>query len=272
MEGVPTTVPVTDWGQAIIASVASALALLLGAIPKIIGFAVILIIGWIIASLLAGAVAAILRAVKFNDLATRAGVADFVHKMGVRTDASGFLAMIVKWFVRLIVLVVAFDALGLPAVSEVLQQIVLWLPNLVVALVVIVIAGLAANALSSVVRGTTAEAGLGNPDLLATITRAAVWAFGIVIAVNQLGIATTIVNTLFMAVVGAVAVALGLAFGLGGKDTAAEIVRRWYAGGQQAAPKVSRAINSESTRAQDGVDTYQEVGSTHVTSIQAPRS
>jgi hypothetical protein len=181
---------VTDWGQAIVTSVASALALLLGAIPKIIGFAVILIIGWIIASLLAGAVAAILRTVKFNDLATRAGISRFVHQMGLQTDASGFLAMIVKWFVRLMVLVVAFDALGLPAVSAVLEQILLWLPNLVVALVVLVIAGLAANALSSVVRGATLEAGLGNPDLLATVSRAAIWAFGIVIAVNQLGIAT----------------------------------------------------------------------------------
>ena len=170
--------PVTDWGQAIVTSVASALALLLGAIPKIIGFAVILIIGWIIASLLAGAVAAILRTVKFNDLATRAGISGFVHHMGLQTDAPGFLAMIVKWFVRLMVLVVAFDALGLPAVSDVLEQILLWLPNLVVALVVLVIAGLAANALGSLVRGATLEAGSRQPGPAATITRAAIWAFG----------------------------------------------------------------------------------------------
>ena len=101
---------------------------------RIIGFAVILIIGWIIASALATAVAAILRTVKFNDLAQRAGISGFVQKMGVHTDAAGFLATLVKWFVRLIVLVTAFDALGLPAVSQVLQQILLWLPNLVVAL------------------------------------------------------------------------------------------------------------------------------------------
>ena len=93
---------------------------------------------WIIASALATAVAAILRTVKFNDLAQRAGISGFVQKMGVHTDAAGFLATLVKWFVRLIVLVTAFDALGLPAVSQVLQQILLWLPNLVVALVVLV--------------------------------------------------------------------------------------------------------------------------------------
>ena len=217
-----STVPVSDWGQAIMTSVAAALALLLGAIPKIIGFAVILIIGWIIASALAAAISAVLRTLKFNELAQRAGISGFVQKMCVHTDAAGFLATLVKWFVRLIVMVTAFDALGLPAVSQVLQQILLWLPNLVVALVVLVVAGLAANALAGLVRGTTAESGLGNPDLLATIARVAVWAFAIVIAVNQIGIATTIVNTLFMAMVGALALAVALAFGLGGRETAAQ--------------------------------------------------
>jgi hypothetical protein len=247
-----STVPVTDWGQAIMTSVAAALVLLLGAIPKIIGFAVILIIGWIIASALAAAVAAILRTVKFNDLAQRAGISEFVQKMGVRTDAAGFLATLVKWFVRLIVLVTAFDALGLPAVSQVLQQILLWLPNLVVALVVLVIAGLAANALAGLVRGATAESGLGNPDLLATFARVAVWAFAIVIAVNQIGIATTIVNTLFMATVGAVAVAFAIAFGLGGRETAAQIVQNWYVRSQQAAPRLGEAAEVASRRRQSG--------------------
>ena len=172
--------------------------------------------------------------------------------MGVKTDAAGFLATLVKWFVRLIVLVTAFDALGLPAVSQVLEQILLWLPNLVVALVVLVIAGLAANALAGLVRGATAESGLGNPELLATIARVAVWAFAIVIAVNQIGVATTIVNTLFMATVGAVAVAFALAFGLGGRETAAAIVRSWYEQGQQAAPKLGEAADAVSRQAHNG--------------------
>ena len=103
---------------------------------KILGFAVILFIGWFVASLIAKGVAMLLRTVKFNDLAQRAGMTEFMKKMGVDTDASGLIANIAKWFIRLIVLVVAFDALGLPAVSDVLRQLLLWLPNLVVAMVV----------------------------------------------------------------------------------------------------------------------------------------
>src|SRR5918911_889019 len=239
-----TVAPVSDWGVAVMTSLTSALALLLSAIPKVIGFLVILLIGWLIASALAKVVSSVLRAVKFNDLAQRAGLTGFVQNMGLQTDAAGFMALIAKWFVRMIVLVSAFDALGLPAVSQVLQQLLLWLPNLVVAIIALVIGGLAANALGKLVRGATAESGLGNPELLATIARVAVWAFAIVVAVNQIGIATTLINTLFMAVVGAVALALGLAFGLGGRETAAQIVRDWYQSSQQAAPKMQRAGRS----------------------------
>jgi hypothetical protein len=124
------TTPVTSWGEALLTSLAAALAIFLGAIPKILAFVVILIIGWLIAAALAKAVAGLLRAVKFNDLARKSGLTDFIQSMGMQTDAAGALATIAKWFVRLIVLVVAFDALGLPAVSQVIQQLLLWLPNL----------------------------------------------------------------------------------------------------------------------------------------------
>jgi hypothetical protein len=236
--------PITDWGAAIMTSLTAALSLFLAAIPRIIGFAVILIVGWLISGLLASAFAALLRAVRFNDLAQRSGLSAFVQNMGLRTDTAGVLANIAKWFVRLIVLVVAFDALGLPAVSAVLQQFLLWIPNLVVAVVVLVIAGLAANALGNLVRGSTAQAGLSNPDVLATIARVAVWGFGIVVAVNQIGVASTLVNTLFMGLVGALALAAGLAFGLGGRDTAAQIVQNWYRQGRQSAPKIEHAADN----------------------------
>ena len=135
----------------------------------------------------------------------------------------------------------AFDALGLTAVSQVLQQLLLWLPNVVVAIVILVIAGLAANALAGVVRGATAQAGFRNAGLLGTVTRVAIWGVGIVIAVNQLGIATSLVNTLFMGLVGALALALGLSFGLGGRDTAAQIVREWHGAVRQATPRIDTA-------------------------------
>jgi hypothetical protein len=248
---------ITEWSSALMTSLASAMALFFSAIPKILGFAIILIIGWVIAALVEKAVAAVLRAIKFNELARRSGFADFVAKMGTSTDSSGMIGAVVKWFVRLVALVVAFDALGLPAVSDVLRQLLLWLPNVVVALVVLVVAGLAANALSNIVRGAAAESDLKNPDLLAKVASGLVWAFGIVVAVNQIGIATTLVNTLFMAVVGALALALGLAFGLGGRETAAQIVRDWYNKGRQNADKLERTANVAGDRAANVASSMQ---------------
>jgi hypothetical protein len=243
MPEVPAT-GIRDWGEAMMTSATGALVLFLGAIPRIIGFVIILVVGWFIAGLIAKGVAVLLRRVNFNEMAIRSGFSGFIENMGVRCDAAGFLGETVKWFVRLLALIVAFDALGLPAVSQVLREFLLWIPNLVVALVVLVIAGLAANAISSVVRGATAQAGFSNPNFVASVARVAVWGFGIIIAINQIGIATTLVNTLFMGFVGALALALGLSFGLGGRETAGQVINDWYQQGKRSAPKIAQAAEA----------------------------
>ncbi len=245
---------VNNWAASIMASLTSAMSLFFAAIPRLLGFILILIIGWVVSALLAKAIAITLRKVQFNHLAERSGFADFVSKTGTETDSSGMIAGIAKWFVRLIVLVVGFDALGLPAVSEVLRDLLLWLPNLAVALVVLIIGGLAANAVSRLVRGATAEADFDNPEFLSKLAAAAVWAFAVVVAVNQIGVATALVNTLFMAVVGAFALALGLAFGLGGRDTAADIVRNWDRKARDNRDKIKTAADIAAER------TKQEAG------------
>src|SRR3954453_19936122 len=234
---------VKDWSEAMLTSLAGAMAMLFAAIPKILAFVLILVIGWIIAGLIGRGVAALLRAIRFNEVAERSGFGAFVRNIGVKTDCAGFLALVAKWFIRLIVLVVAFDALGLPAVSDVLRQLLLWLPNLAVGIVVLVIGGLVANAAAGVVRGATASAGFGHPDLIGNIARAAVWVFAIIVAVNQIGIAKELVNTLFMGAVALVVLALGLAFGIGGRDVAGRLLEKWYAEGRQNSGKLSQAAD-----------------------------
>lgn len=233
-EKIPT-VAISDWGEALMTSATGALMLFLGAVPKIIGFVIILVVGWFVSGLIARATAVILRKINFNGLANKSGFSGFVDSMGVKCDSAGFIGEIAKWFIQLLALIVAFDALGLSAVSRVLHQLLLWLPNLVVALVILVIAGLAANALSNLMRGATAKGGFSNREFVAAVARIAVWGFGIIVAVNQIGIAETLVNTLFMGFVGALALALGLSFGLGARETAGEIVREWYQQAKESA-------------------------------------
>jgi hypothetical protein len=221
----------------LISSFRDAFSMILSAIPRILGFIIIVAIGWFISSLLARAVVGLLRAIRFDELMQRSGLADFMSKMGTGIDSVGIVAGIVKWIVRIVVLLVAFNTLGLPAVSDVMRQFLLWLPNLVVAIFVLFIGGIAARALGNVVRGATAEGGFANPETLSNVSRTAVWAFAIVVAINQLGIATNLINTLFTGFVGALAIALGLSFGLGGRDLASRTLENWYDRAQEGKPR-----------------------------------
>jgi hypothetical protein len=232
------------FGDRIADSFANAMTLLFAAIPRIIGFIIVVLIGWFIASLIARAVATLLRTVRFNDFAERTGIAGVARRSRMEADPSGVVAGVVKWLVRIVVLLVAFDLLGLPAVSEVLREFLLWLPNLIVAIVVLFLAGIAAGALANLVRGATAEAGFDNPDTLANVTRVVVWAFAIVIAVNQLGIAQALINTLLTGVVGAAALAAGLAFGLGGRDLAARKLDKWDRAAREKSDRAAEAASA----------------------------
>lgn len=196
----------------------------------------------------------------FDGFADRAGLAALART--VQREPSGMLGLIAKWFVRLIVLVAAFDALGVPAVSQVLQQVLLWLPNLAVALVVLVIGGMAANALGDLVRRAAARGRFERYDLLGSAARWTVWAFTILVAINQIGIASSLVTILFMAVVGALALALGLSFGLGGRETAANIVRQVY--------EHNRGATAPSNTTLSGGETHTRVGYTGVEHRQTP--
>ena len=236
-----TTVVQSTWWQSFVASLYGILGMMLRGLVKVIAFLLIIVIGWFISSLVAKAVAAVLRKLKIDQLFDRMGFANLTRRMGSQSDSAQIIAEVVKWLIRVVVLVVAFAALGIPAFSVLLTQLLLWLPNLAVAIVVLIVGGLVANAVAQIVRGATAEAAFKNPDVLANVARVAIWAFAIVIAVNQVGIASTLVNTLFMGFVGAVALAAGLAFGIGGKELAGQLLEKWYGKGKKLAPQARSA-------------------------------
>lgn len=242
---------IASWGEALATSLTRALSTIMATLPNLIAFLLIVLVGWFLASLLASGLRRLLRAMQFNRLARSSGFSDFVESMGVRIGASAFLAAVAKWFVRLIALVVAFDALGLPAVSNVLERLLLWLPNLAVAIVVLVIGGLAANAVSRFVRGLAREGGFENAHVMGVFAKTAVWAFAIIVAVNELGVATTLVNALFITVIGAIGLALGLSFGLGGREAASEVIAASRARLRDAEPKLRGAAAAAEARAND---------------------
>jgi hypothetical protein len=231
---------VNDWGDAVLVSGTEALGNFLGFLPALLGAILVLVLGWIISGLVAGLLERGLKAVGFEKAADGTGINGFIGRAGSGWTASRVVAEIVKWFIRIIAIQAAAQILGMEQISEILNAIMLWLPNLVVALVIVVIGALIGNLVAGLVRGSTSEMGLTNPGLLAGIARYAVIAFAIVAAVDQLGIAAGVVNTLFVMVVGALALAFGLAFGLGGQKVAQEMTQGWYEGSKGAGEKVAR--------------------------------
>ncbi len=234
------TTVITDWGDAVFVSAQEALSNFLGFLPQLIGAILVLVIGWIIAGFVAALIERVLERVGFERAAQSTGISGFVKRSGSDWTVSKVVAEIVKWFIRLIALQAAASILGMDQISEIINSILLWLPNLVVALAIIVIGALLARFVAGIVRGATSEMGFGNPDLIATLAQYAILVFAVIAAVDQLGIAETVVNTLFTGLVVAVALAFGLAFGLGGQQTAAQITQGWYQQGREATQRVAR--------------------------------
>jgi hypothetical protein len=238
---------IQDWGDAVMVSVTEALQNFLGFLPALVGAILVLVLGWIISGFLAGLIERGLKGVGFERAADSTGINGFIERGGSGWTASRVVAEIVKWFIRLVAIQAAAQILGMDRISEIINAILLWIPNLVVALAIVVIGALIARFVAGVVRASTAEMGLGNPELLAGVARYAIIAFAIVAAVDQLGIAETVVNTLFIMIVGAVALAFALAFGLGGQGVAAQLTQDWYTSGQSAGEKVARYAERRQT-------------------------
>jgi Conserved TM helix len=253
---------IQDWGTSIFNALSNTVNLILTFIPRLLGFLVILIVGLIIAALVEKAVTFLLRKVGFDRMSDRIGLTRFEQRMGVRMDAAGVLGRIVYWFIVLIFLVPAADALGVPAVSNILNELVAYIPNVFVAILVLFLGALAATVVADLVRGTVASANIGNPNIFAGIARWAIIGFATLIALEQLKIAPDLLNELFGAFVLALAIAFGLAFGLGGQETA----RRWLARGEgtvtAAASQISVQHSQDEARAAqlqaDQMRTYQQ--------------
>ena len=232
---------VSNWGQAFLVSITGALMTLLAFLPALIGALILVAIGWWLASIIARVVEGLLNRVGFEHAAERTGISAFISRTGSgKMRASHVIALLVKWFVRLIFLELAAQALHLTAVTALLNSIVLFIPNLVVALIIVLVGVLAAQFVGRLLRGSLSQAGFANAGVLSTVAEYGIIALAVITALTQIGIASMIVTILFAGVVFGLALAAGLAFGLGGRETAAEIWQQTYESSQQAARQMGQ--------------------------------
>ena len=217
---------VQTWGQAISFSLIDLWVRFINFMPTLIGALLVFLLGLIVASVLGKVVERIIRAIRIDQAVEHLNINEKLREHGIDISISAFLGKIVQWFLILVFLMAATDILGLNQVTSFLNNIIVYLPNVIVATIILTIAFLLGNLVYVIVRSSTRAAGVMSATLLATIIKWAIVIFGILAALIQLGIAVSLVNTIFIGLVAAISLAAGLAFGLGGREEAALILRK----------------------------------------------
>ena len=191
-------------------------------IPQLIGAIIVLIVGYIVAKILQAVVSRVLKAIGFDNWMERGGIKQFFDRAQTRETPATVLGKLVFWFVFIIAIVMATDALGIRQVSAVLSQLIAYIPSVIAAVLILILAALLANFLAGIVRGATGS------DLLSNIARYAIIVYAVFAALTQLGIAVQLTAPTFLIILGAAALAAAIAFGFGAQGVARDIVEKAY--------------------------------------------
>jgi len=195
-------------------------------IPTLLAALIVFIIGWLVSIFLGKLANRIIRGIKLDLLLTRLGFKKALTKAKLKLDSGKFFEELVKWFFIIVFLMTTVDILGLREVTLFLKSILFYLPNVFIAAIVLLAAAIVSNFIYRLVKASADAAGLASSGAVAGIVKWSILIFGFTMALVQLGIATTLIQTIVIGLIAMVALAGGLAFGLGGKDQAARVLER----------------------------------------------
>ena len=196
-------------------------------LPSIFAAVLIFIIGWIVGVVLYRVVEQVVKVLRLDEALKAAGVNDAAREAGLHLNVGAFLGTLVQWFIVIVFLMTSLEILGFSRVTIFLQQVVLlYLPQVIVAVLILVLAAIVAEAARNIIASSARAAGSHSGNLAGTVAKYAIWITAILAVLNQLGVATEFVQTLFTGIVVSLALGFGLAFGLGGKEAAARTIER----------------------------------------------
>ena len=196
-------------------------------LPKVIGAIIILIVGWLLAKIIKYAAVKTLKLMRVNVLSEKAGIEKFLQDGGTKKPAVEIVGALFYWLIMLIVILAAFNALGLSVASELFNKVVLFIPNIIVGVLILIIGLFLAKFVSEVVLTYTKNIGFEHAVVIAGITQYAIIIFVVSITLTQLNIGEKIVTTAFQIFFGAICLALALSFGLGGKEWAQKTIDKY---------------------------------------------
>ncbi len=193
-------------------------------VPRLVGALVIFFIGWIVAMAVQKIVAEILKAIRFNSLFEKGSMKVAMERANVKVDASAFIGAIIKWVLVFAFILAAVEVMGFVQFAEFLRDVLGYLPNVVIAVLMLAAAVIIADISEKIVRVAVEGAKVGYGNLAGSIVRWSIWIFAILAILYQLKIVPELIQTLLTGIVALIVIAGGLAFGLGGKDVAADIL------------------------------------------------
>jgi small-conductance mechanosensitive channel len=197
-------------------------------IPNLVVAIIIFIVGWLVGVGLGRVVKQVVDAVHVDHALRSTGLERVLSRAGYKLSSGAFLGFLVEWFFVIVFLVASLDVLHLTTVNLFISEVVLgYLPQVIVAVLILLVAAVVAEAAEKVVVGSARAASLHAAGFIGKVTRYAIWVFALLAALAQLNVATTFVQTLFTGIVIAVSLAVGLAFGLGGQVAAAKYLERF---------------------------------------------
>ena len=217
---------IQNWGEVFSQSLQSVWYGVANFVPGLIVALVVFAIGWILAALVERLVESIFKALKVDAALKSAGMEDVVKRAGHNLNSGLFVGVLCKWFVIVVFLMASFDVLGLGQVNEFLRQVVAYLPQVIVAALVLIISAVVAQAMQKVVVASAKAGHFHVAELAGRATKWSIWVFAILTALYTLGVAPGIIQTVLTAVFAGGALAFGIAFGLGGKETAQKILEK----------------------------------------------
>lgn len=195
-------------------------------VPRLLAALVFLILGWILAKLLRAGMLRLLRVLHFQRLAEKSGLEGFLEQGNVNITLSRLVSDIVYWLVLLIVIVLISQSLGMEVVARLFTRAINYVPNVLAALLVLIFGALLARFINRLLFAWLNRLGIDNALTISTIAEYAIQIFVFFVALEQLQIGTALLVSAFQIGFGAVALAFAIAFGLGGKERAAEILSR----------------------------------------------
>ena len=216
---------VYDWSSVTLQALQNVWQGSLEFLPKLIVGILVFIIGWAVASGAGKIVARILKKINFDSLFQKSGWKTALESAEIKVNPSEFFGAILKWILVIVFLQIFVQILGLDSFANFLVRVLEWLPNVIVAAAIFVVSIIVADILEKIIMASVRKLEIKYSQLLGMIVRSAIYIFAILAILMQLKVAEGIINILVTGFVGMFALAFGLAFGLGGKDVAGEIIR-----------------------------------------------